>query len=230
MNTKISTILTAFILLAMHISGQQQTKSAVSQASLSTPADTLQYTLGAYLGQYINANGFVISNPDLFLKGMNDALQQKKLLVKTESISQKIAEYQSRLLSERNSMQEKQLFAQLKGKDGVGCLPSGVCYAVIKAGTGKRPQPTDTVALQVKGFLPDGKLFEDTYTKNKPYKITPAGLIPGMNEAVQIMPTGSQWRIYIPSALAFGARGIAGIVPPNSAVIFEVELVKIITQ
>jgi FKBP-type peptidyl-prolyl cis-trans isomerase len=157
---------------------------------------------------------------------MNDALQQKQLLVSAESIPKRISEYQNQLSLERNSLQEKQLFDQLKGKPGIGILPSGVCYAIIKTGTGRRPLATDTVVLQVKGFLPDGKLFEDTYSKNKPYKVTPAGLIAGMNEAVQIMPVGSLWRLYIPSALAFATKGIAGVVPPNSAVIFEVELIK----
>ncbi len=228
---KKSIMFTALISIAIGISAQQQAQKPViatqAQVKLNSAADTLQYTLGAYLGQYITTNGFAVSNPDLFLKGMNDALQKKQLLVNADSIPKRINDYQIRLISDRNIREEKQLFESLKGKPGVGILPSGVCYIILKAGTGVRPLSSDTVKLQVKGYLADGRPFEDTYAKNAPYKITPAGLIAGMSEAVQIMPEGSIWRLYIPSALAFAAKGVPGIVPPQAAVIFEVELLSI---
>jgi FKBP-type peptidyl-prolyl cis-trans isomerase len=183
--------------------------------------------LGAYLGQYISASGFVISSPEIFLKGMDDVLQHRPLLVNADSVPKRISEYLVRLASARGSIEEKKLFDSIRNKPGVGVLPSGVCYTIEKAGTGPRPQPSDTVQLQVRAYLPDGKMFEDTYSKNLPYKITPGGLIAGLSEAVQIMPAGSVWRVYIPAALAFAAKGVPGVVPPNSAVIFEVELLNI---
>ena len=216
------------IFSAISISAQQPAKNkpAEEAVQLKTPADSNQYILGAYLGQYINSNGFVISNADLFIRGMNDAMGNKTLLVSAETVSKKMSEYQNRLSVERNVQLEKQLFAEIKAKNGIGILPSGVCYSVIKTGTGRRPQPTDSVTLQIKGFLPDGKLFEDSYQK-APYKVVPSGLIPGMNEAVQIMPAGSTWRLYVPSSLAFAEKGLPGIIPPYSAVIYEVELIEV---
>ena len=89
-----------------------------------------------------------------------------------------------------------------------------------------RPQAADSVLINVKGFLPDGKVFEDTYAKKTPLRGTPATFIPGLNEALQIMPVGSTWRVIIPSALGYGANGVAGLIPANSALIFEVELVN----
>jgi FKBP-type peptidyl-prolyl cis-trans isomerase len=227
---------TSFILLSLTtlcLYTQQPAKKPVSAAQkpaevkLKTAVDSNQYILGAYLGQYIRSNGFSITNVDFFIKGMNDGIANKNMMVDAQTISKKMGEYQGQLSMERSVALEKQLFEAIKGRPGFGVLPSGVCYAIIKTGAGPRPLLTDSVQLQVKGYLPDGKLFEDTYAKKNPYKITPAGLIPGLSEVVQIMPEGSLWKVFIPSALAFGAKGVQGAVPAYSAVIFEVELIKV---
>jgi FKBP-type peptidyl-prolyl cis-trans isomerase len=221
------------ILISSLLSAEQPTKKQTATVikpalmQLKSAADSNQYILGAYLGQYIRGNGFSVTNADLFIKGMNDGIANTNLLVDAQTINEKIGEMQGQLTQERNQAIEKQLFDAVKGKPGFGVLPSGVCYAIIKTGKGPRPVQTDSVQLQVKGYLPDGKLFEDTYSKKNPYKITPAGLIPGLSEAVQIMTEGSLWKVFIPSALAFGAKGVQGAVPAYSAVVFEVELVKV---
>jgi len=220
-------ILGIIAILNLELSAQLPKKEPVSKqgmVSLKTPSDSMQYILGAYLGQYIIYNGFVINNSELFFKALNDAINNKPLLVNSETISKKISEYQSIKVYERDSIQEKQLFESIRGKPGIGTLPSGVCYSIIKTGNGLRPLVTDSVELQVKGFLADGKQFEDTYAKNSPYKLTPAGLMPGLSEIIQIMPIGSLWRVYIPAAMAYGDKGITGLIPPRSAVIFEIEL------
>jgi FKBP-type peptidyl-prolyl cis-trans isomerase len=189
--------------------------------------DSLQYTLGAYLGQYIASNGFVISNPALFKKGMDDAMAGKPLLVNADSIAAMMNKYQSMFAVERGKKQEKALFESIKSQPGIGVLPSGVCYTIVKAGTGRRPQLNDSVQLHLKGFLPDGKMFEDTYPKNNTYRTSPSGVIPGMKEILQIMPAGSLWRVYIPSSLAFAEKGVSGLIPPYSALIYEVELLTV---
>jgi FKBP-type peptidyl-prolyl cis-trans isomerase len=109
----------------------------------------------------------------------------------------------------------------------VGTLPNGVCYIIVKAGNGLRPLVTDSVSVHIKGYLPEGKVFEDTYTRNIPLKTVPANLIAGMKEALQIMPAGSVWRIFIPASLAYADKGVAGIIPPYSAVVFDVELLEV---
>jgi len=137
-------------------------------------------------------------------------------------------EYLSRMVIERNRMLEKQLFDNIKGQAGIGTLPNGVCYIIVKAGNGIRPQVTDSVAIHIKGYLPEGRVFEDTNAKNTPLKTVPANLITGMKEALQIMPEGSVWRIFIPASLAYADKGVQGIIPPYSAVVFDVELLEII--
>ncbi|MES2140706.1 MAG: FKBP-type peptidyl-prolyl cis-trans isomerase [Bacteroidota bacterium] len=194
---------------------------------LNSGIDTMQYVLGAYLGQYISNNGFVISNATLFKKGLEDALNGKPLSVNADSILPMMNKYEKLGGKERNSQQEKLLFEKIKGQPGMGVLPSGVCYAIVKVATGSRPQPTDSVEMHLKGFLADGRQFEDTYPKNTPYKTSPDNVIAGMKEILQIMPAGSVWRVYIPSAMAFGEKGLTGLIPPYAALIYEVELLKV---
>jgi FKBP-type peptidyl-prolyl cis-trans isomerase len=198
--------------------------------TLSAPLDSLQYTLGAYLGAWIINNGFTITKPEIFKKGMDDVLLNKTLLIAAASIAPKLDEFQKRLISQRSSQQERLLFENIKGKEGVGMLPSGVAYVIMKAGNGVRPQLNDSVLSHVKGFLPDGTTFEDTYAKKAPLRVTPAGLIPGISEALQIMPVGSNWRLFIPSALGYAERGVPGLIPAYSALIFEVELIDAVRK
>jgi len=220
------------ILVPAFLYGQQKTVSVQSKTQttfkLTNGLDSSQYILGAYLGQYLSANGIAITKPDLFIKGMDDVLTGKKLLVNSDSVPKRMNEYMNQMVMERNRALEKQLFTNVKGQPGIGTLPDGVCYAIVKAGTGLRPLLTDSVSIHVKGYLPEGKIFEDTYAGNKPFKTTPATLIPGLKETLQIMPAGSLWRIYIPSALAYGDKGVAGAIPPYSAVVFDIELLNII--
>jgi FKBP-type peptidyl-prolyl cis-trans isomerase FklB len=234
---QIKTLLLTLIILMLTIkvsaqTQQQKTSSNQSKTQqvvkLANEADSSQYILGAYLGQYLSANGIAITKPDLFIKGMDDVLAGKPLLVTADSIPKRMNEYLSKMVIERNRALEKQLFDNVKGKPGVGNLPDGVCYIIVKAGTGLRPQLNDSVSIHIKGFLPDGKQFEDTYTRNVPYRTTPSSLIAGMKEALQIMPAGSVWRVFIPSELAYGEKGVPGVIPAYSAVVFDVEILNII--
>jgi FKBP-type peptidyl-prolyl cis-trans isomerase len=194
---------------------------------LTNRVDSTQYILGAYLGQYMQANGLAVTNANLFIKGMDDVLSAKPLMIPADSIPRRMSEYLTLATVERNKLLEKQLFDAVKGQPGVGSLPNGVCYVIVKAGTGMRPELTDSITVHVKGFLPDGKQFEDTYPKNIPLKTTLANMIPGLKETIQIMPAGSLWRIYIPSALGYAEAGVPGIIPPYSAIVFDIELLSI---
>jgi FKBP-type peptidyl-prolyl cis-trans isomerase len=221
----------AALLFAFSVSAQQQLAkpAAVPQnaVKLASSADTLQYTLGAFIGQWLGKNGFAVNNPALFQKGMNDVLLGKPLSVNDTTIVKRIAAYQLSTQNERNRQMEEQLFSALKGKAGVGALPDGVHYIVIKAGTGIRPTAKDSIVINAIGIFPDGKIFENTIEKKKPITTLTGTLIPGLNETLQLMPEGSSWRIFVPSALAYGPAGLANVIPSNTALVFDITLIQV---
>jgi FKBP-type peptidyl-prolyl cis-trans isomerase len=230
-HTKFTIAILAALMLTINISAQQlQTTKPVNEPAevkLTSPADTLQYTLGAFIGQWIVKNGFAISNSTLFTRGLNDVLQQKPLAITDSTIVPRIAAYQLSTQNERSRQMEEQLFAALKGKPGVGALPDGVHYIVIKTGTGIRPTAKDSVVINAVGIFPDGTVFEDTFKKKQAITTLTGSLIPGLNETIQLMPEGSAWRIFIPSALAYGPAGLANVIPPNTALVFDITLVEV---
>lgn len=225
---KTTTLILTILLISCVGFAQEQNPtqtSATKQAlNLTSKSDTLQYALGAFIGQWMVKNSFEIKNATLFLTGMDDVLQNKPLAVTDSTIAPIVATYQLSAQNERSRLLEEQLFASLKGKAGVGVLPSGVYYIVIEKGAGNRPSASDTVVFHAKGVFPDGTLFEDTYQKNQPITNVASNLIPGLNEAIQLMPEGSVWRIFIPSALAYGSVGVPNLIPPYTALVFDITL------
>ena len=201
--------------------------SAQEPVKLNSKSDTLQYSLGVFVGQWMVNNGFQVEDKELFNRGMDDLMMKRPLAVTDSTIVPIITSYQLSIQSERSRQMEEQLFADLRGKEGVGALPSGVHYIVIKAGTGARPTASDTVVMNVIGVFPDGTLFENTAEKEKPVQNVVSNLIPGLSEAVQIMPEGSVWRIFVPSALAYGTAGLPNVIPPNTALVFEITLEEV---
>lgn len=215
------------ILISSGLFAQKQSQTQTKEVQLNSQTDTLQYAVGAFIGQWMIKNNFQVTNANLFLKGMDDALNNKTLAVEDSTIAPIVAAHQMAAQNERNQLIEEQLFASLKGKAGVGVLPSGVHYLVIEKGSGNRPNGNDTIVFHAKGVFPDGTLFEDTYQKNQAITNVISNLIPGLNETIQLMPVGSKWRIFIPSALAYGSAGLAGKVPPYTALVFDIELLEI---
>ena len=221
------------LLMGVSIQAQQPSKPAGMQTApvkLTSAADTLQYTLGAFFGQWMVKNGFTVTNQTLFKRGMDDVLQKKSLALADTIITPLIASYQQLIQTTRSRQMEEQLFAALRGKPGVGVLPNGVHYIVIKAATGARPTPADSVVINAIGVFPDGTVFEDTFKKKKPITILTSNLIPGLSEAIQLMPAGSVWRIFIPSVLGYGPSGLQNLVPPNTALVFDITLMEVKTN
>jgi FKBP-type peptidyl-prolyl cis-trans isomerase len=221
----------AALLITISISAQQQPVKPATippvVVKLSSAADTLQYTLGAFIGQWLAKNGFAISNQVLFKKGMDDVLQNKPLSVTDSTIVRRIAAYQLSMQNERSRQLEEQLFSALKGKPGVGALPDGVHYIVVKTGAGIRPTAKDSIVINAIGMFPDGTVFEDTFQKKQTITSLTGNLIPGLNEAIQLMPEGSVWRIFVPSALAYGPAGLSNVIPPNTALVFDITLMEV---
>ncbi len=196
------------------------------QVKLNNASDTMQYTIGAYLAQWINRNGFAINNPSLFIKGMDDVFANKIKLVPDSLIAPLINMYQQFSRKEMASKLEQQLFAEIKDKPGIGMFPNGVRYTILKAGKGPRPYEKDSISINLIAKLPDGTVVEDTYQAKKPFAATPTSFFPGLNETLLEMGEGAKWTIYVPSVLAYGEKGTS-LIPPNSALILEVELLEV---
>lgn len=200
--------------------------NAVTPVKLTSAIDSFQYTLGAYMGLWITSNGFVVNKPEVFLRGMDDIFQNRPRVFPDSVIEPRIKEYQNIVRREKASELEKQLFASLKDKPGVGMFPNGVRYVILKTGKGPRPAENDSIVVNIIAKLPDGTVVEDTYKSGTPFATKPTAFFSGLNEALQYMSEGSTWQLYIPSVLAYGDKGIAQI-PPNSALVIEAELVKV---
>jgi FKBP-type peptidyl-prolyl cis-trans isomerase len=220
----------SLMMISSLISAQQPTKSTSVQNTpmkLTSAADTVQYTLGAFIGQWFVKNGFGISNQALFKRGMDDVMQKKPLAMPDTIIAPLVANYQLIVQSARSRQLEDQLFAALKGKPGVGVLPNGVHYIVVKAAQGIRPTAADTVVINAIGVFPDGTVFEDTFKKKQPITTATNKLIPGLSETIQLMPVGSVWRVFVPSVLGYGPAGVPNLIPPNTALVYDITLMEV---
>lgn len=188
--------------------------------------DSMQYILGAFIAQWINNNGFVVNNAALFSKGANDVFKGVPRLVPDSILGPSIAAYQRSVQKERAIEQEKQLFNALRDKPGVGQLPNGVRFVVLKSGKGVIPSEKDSIVLHMVAKLIDGTKVEDTYQSNKPFSATINSFFPGLNDALTMMPEGAKWQLFVPAILAYGENGTS-LIPPNSVLILDVELVSV---
>ena len=126
-----------------------------------------------------------------------------------------------------NKKEGEEFLAANKSKEGVVTLPSGLQYKVLKEGTGPKPSATDSVACNYRGTLINGTEFDSSYKRGQPATFAVNGVIKGWTEALQLMPVGSKWQLFIPADLAYGERGAGADIGPNSTLIFEVELLSI---
>jgi FKBP-type peptidyl-prolyl cis-trans isomerase FklB len=200
--------------------------------TLKTQKDKFSYALGMSSGKRLAESlnkQSVPFDPALVARGLKDGLAGGKALLTDQ-------EAQAVMDGVRNDMIKKQqaagkqegdeFLAANKGKEGVVVLPSGLQYKILKAGTGPKPTASDTVLCNYRGTLINGTEFDSSYKHNQPLKISVSGVIKGWTEALQLMPVGSKWQLFIPSDLAYGESGQRGI-PPSSTLIFEVELLSI---
>ena len=183
---------------------------------------------GKRLGESLRKQS-VPFDPALLARGMKDGLAGGKTLLTDQEAQAAMEEVRSDLIKKQQAAGKKEgddFLAVNKGKEGVVVLPSGLQYKVLKAGTGPKPTASDTVACNYRGTLINGTEFDSSYKRGQPSKFAVNGVIKGWTEALQLMPVGSKWQLFVPSDLAYGEQGGPGIAP-NSTLIFEVELVSI---
>jgi FKBP-type peptidyl-prolyl cis-trans isomerase len=165
---------------------------------------------------------------DAFKRGLADGDGGKALLTDQE-IEQVFRAYQAKLMTkllDKNKKEGEAFLAANKSKPGVKSLPSGLQYKVLKEGDGPSPKTTDAVKANYRGTLIDGTEFDSSYKKGVPIEFPVSRVIKGWTEALQLMKVGSKWQLFIPAELAYGAQARPTI-PPNSTLVFEVELVAI---
>ena len=209
--------------------------SAGEKLELKDQKDKESYSLGYQFGQSLKAQGVDV-NLQVYNSGIQDGLGGKEPQMTSEeiratmtSLQQRLMAAQQKVLKEqaaKNLSEGKTFLAENGKKEGIKTLPSGLEYKVVTEGSGKMPKETDTVIVHYKGTLIDGTEFDSSYRRNQPAAFQVKGVIKGWTEALQLMKEGSKWQLFIPPDLGYGERG-TGPVPPNSALIFEVELLSI---
>jgi FKBP-type peptidyl-prolyl cis-trans isomerase len=204
--------------------------------SVATFEERSSYAIGRNVGASLKATNMTIDVP-AFVAGLLDTLEGRKSLLTEEEMmavmqefSQKArdAEMAKREETAAKNLSEGKAFLEAnKAKAGITTTASGLQYEVLTQGTGPTPKPTDRVSVNYRGTLIDGTQFDSSYDRGQPAQFQLDAVIAGWTEALQLMPVGSKYKIYVPAELAYGERGAGGQIGPNSALIFEVELLSI---
>ncbi len=214
-------------------SKKSKSKKMETTQALKNPLDSVSYALGVNIGQNLKAQGMDSINVEMLSKAFSDVLKGNSLLIATDKAEAVLNEYFSKLQAEKaekNKLAGIKFLEENKKKPGVVTLPSGLQYSVIKEGTGEIPKETDKVTTHYHGTLMDGTVFDSSVDRGQPASFPVNGVIKGWVEALQLMKTGSKWKLVVPSELAYGERGAGGKIGPGATLIFEVELISIDKQ
>jgi len=203
---------------------------------LKTPKDKLSYAIGMNLGKGIHKDAVDVDT-DLLVQGLRDGLAGGKTLLTD-------AELRATMMAVQNEMRQKQqakmqqvgmanlkegeaFLAANKTKPGVVTLASGLQYKILKEGTGPKPSADDTVVCNYRGTFLDGAEFDSSYKRGQPSTFPVSRVIKGWTEALELMPVGSKWQLFIPTELAYGPNGYGADIGPNAALVFDIELLSI---
>jgi len=203
---------------------------------LKTDLQKVSYIIGTQIARNFKTQDVEVDLNSLML-GLKHALEGKQLILSQSEMKQVYTRFQQQMRAKQAAKRAEEAKKNLaagtafleenKKKEGVKVLPSGLQYKVIKEGTGKTPTANDRVKTHYRGTLIDGTEFDSSYKRNRPAEFAVTGVIKGWTEALQLMKEGGKWELYIPANLAYGERGRPGI-PPNSTLIFEIELLEIV--
>jgi len=197
--------------------------------TLNTQKDKVSYAVGMSVGRRLKQDDLDV-NPAIVLRAMKDALAGAKPLLTDADAQAAITAMQTEkraALGTANKVAGEAFLAANKTKDGVVTTSSGLQYKILKEGDGPKPTAKDTVICNYRGTLINDTEFDSSYKRGQPLTIPVSGVIKGWTEALQLMPVGSKWQLFIPGDLAYGERGARGTIGPNATLIFEVELLSI---
>jgi FKBP-type peptidyl-prolyl cis-trans isomerase len=242
---KIALPLALASVVALQACNQQTSAPAGSDApapaavTLESTEQRLSYGIGYNLGQRMQADG-VPMDTDAFTTGFRDAVTGSASRMTQEEIAAEMQAYQQKMAAEQQAAQAElsaanaaaaeAYLAENAQVEGVVVTDSGLQYLVLEEGDGPTPGPEDTVEVHYRGTLVDGTEFDSSYARGQTVSFGVGQVIPGWTEALQLMPVGSKWKLAIPPELGYGAGGAGQTIGPNSALIFEVELISIPSQ
>jgi FKBP-type peptidyl-prolyl cis-trans isomerase FklB len=200
--------------------------------NLTTLTDKISYIIGRDVAGNLMKQGIIVE-AESFIQGLKEAMAGQDSSLSEAEIQQTMMALQQEMSQKQNSKgsENKKIgedfLAQNQTKEGVKTLPSGLQYQILQEGNGKSPSKTDTVTTHYHGTLIDGTVFDSSYERGQPATFPVNGVIAGWTEALQLMQEGSKWRLFIPSNLAYGTQGAGGSIGPNTALIFDVELISV---
>jgi FKBP-type peptidyl-prolyl cis-trans isomerase FklB len=212
------------------VTGFAQKKKPVSQK------EKVSYSIGVNIGKNMQMQEIEIDQSQL-IQGLKDGLSNAKTALTDKEMEETMKSFQEVMMNKMNAKQkvegEKNMkvgqvfLAENKKKEGVVTLPSGLQYKIITQGNGPKPSLNQTVRCHYRGTLVDGREFDSSYERGEPTEFPVSGVIKGWTEALQLMPTGSKWQLFIPSDLAYGPNGAGQTIGPNATLIFDIELIAI---
>jgi FKBP-type peptidyl-prolyl cis-trans isomerase len=204
--------------------------------NLKTEADSASYAIGTDIGNSIKNNlksapGGDALNTDIILAAFQDVINDGEVKI-TEDVARTVVQAYfmkaQTAAAEASKGEEKKYFEENGKKEGMKSTESGIQYEVLTEGKGAKPTAENQVKVHYHGTLLDGTVFDSSVDRGEPATFGVGQVIPGWTEALQLMPTGSKWKVHIPSALAYGERGAGQKIGPNSTLIFEIELLEIV--
>lgn len=209
----------------------------LTKDDLKTDADKLSYSIGLDMGRNFKTQGAEI-NAKALAQGLKDFMEDGKPLLTDEEVKTAFENFRKKMTEkkgaeaaqagEKNKKEGIDFLAKKKTEDGVKSTKSGLLYKVIKEGKGKQPKLTDKVRVHYKGTLINGTEFDSSYKRNEPVEFQLGQVIKGWQEGVQLMKEGAKYELYVPSDLAYGKNGAGKDIGPDSTLIFEVELLKVV--
>lgn len=194
---------------------------------LKTDFEKFSYALGMSISGSLLKSGIKKVNPEFFLQGLVDSLNAITPKLSPENANRILSDFINKE-SERNLEEGLAFLSENSLKEGVAELKSGLQYSVIKKGDGQRATLADKVRCHYHGTLIDGTVFDSSVERGKPAEFHVNGVIKGWVEALQLMPAGSKWRLFIPPFLGYGEQGAGDMIGPNATLIFDVELLEIL--
>jgi FKBP-type peptidyl-prolyl cis-trans isomerase FklB len=209
---------------------------AQKKGAPKTQKDKVSYTIGVNIGKNMKMQGIEVDQ-EYIIQGLKDGLNNAKTILSDKDMESTMNVFQQEMTAktqakqkidgEKNKKEGETFLAENKKKEGVVTLPSGLQYKILKKGDGPKPTANQTVKCNYRGTLIDGKEFDSSYKRGEPAEFPVGGVIKGWVEALQLMPVGSKWMLYIPSNLAYGETGNGPVIGPDATLIFELELLSV---